>query len=105
MIVEILIILSTILPNYNIKYYNNYYKIPKYLNLGFNDKLKNKIRIAIYSGYITNGGRARITTILINYLIRIQLFDIYLFTKGKKLKNEYKISNLTNIINNIFFKF
>ena len=96
---------SSLLPNYNIEYKKNYFKIPNYLNLGFNSKLKNKIRIGICAGYLFNGGRARITAILINYLIRIKLFDIYLFTKGKQLKNDYTISNLTKriIINNILF--
>ena len=97
---------SSLIPNYNIEYNNNYFKIPNYLNLGFNGKIKNKIRIGICTGYLSNGGRARITAILINYLIRIKLFDIYLFTRGKKLKNDYRISNLTKriIINNNLLK-
>ena len=84
-IIIILVIYYRTTPNYNIKYINNIL-IPKYLNLGYNDKIKNKIRIAIYTGTLHGGGRAKITTILINYLINIEIFDIYLFTNEKKKK-------------------
>ena len=103
-IIIILVIYYRTTPNYNIKYINNIL-IPKYLNLGYNDKIKNKIRIAIYTGTLHGGGRAKITTILINYLINIEIFDVYLFTNEKKKSNEYKISNSTKRIiikNNLF---
>ena len=83
LIIPIVIIFYRITLNYIIKYINNFL-IPKYLDLGYNDKIKNKIRIAIYTGSINGGGRAKITTILINYLIKIEIFDIYLFTDDKK---------------------
>ena len=90
------------LPNNNIKFINNFI-ITKYLNLGYNDKINNKIRIAIYTDTLYGGGRARITTILINYLIKINLFDVYLLTNIEKHNNDYKISSNTKriIINNI----
>ena len=92
-----------LIPNYNIKYIHNFI-IPKYLNLGYNDKIKKKIRIAVYTGTLYGGGRAKITTILINHLIKIKIFEVYLFTSSKKHKNEYKISNKTKriIINDKF---
>lgn len=41
-----------------------------------------------------------------NYLEKIQLFDVYLFTKEKKQKNEYKIPINTKriILNNNLFQ-
>ena len=105
LIIIILIIFYIVIPNYDINYINNFI-IPKYLNLRYKDKIKNKIKIAVYTGTIYGGGRAKITSILINYLIKIKLFDVYLFTKENKHKNEYKISNNAKriIINNNLFK-
>ena len=40
---------------------------------------------------LKNGGRARLTSILINYLNKIKLFKIYLFTKVNKEDNEYLV--------------
>ena len=103
--IHIGIIFIRIIPNYNIKYINNIL-IPKYLNLGYSDKIKNKIRIAIYTSTINGGGRAKITTILLNYLIKIKIFDVYLFTDDKNKNNEYKISNKIKrkLINNNLFE-
>ena len=64
----------------------------------FNHKIKETIRIAIYTGTLYGGGRAKITAILINYLIKIKIFDIYLFTFSEKHENEYKIPNNTKRI-------
>ena len=104
LIIGLLIIFYRQIPNYNIEYINNFI-IPKYLNLG-NNKLNNKIKIAVYTGILNGGGRAKITSILINYLINVKIFDIYLFTSSKKHKNEYKISNKTKriIINDNLFE-
>ena len=94
-----------LIPNININYINNSI-IPKYLNLENNDKINNKIRVAIYTGTLYGGGRARITTILINYLVQLKIFDIYLFTYSQKHNNEFKLSNNTKriIINNNLFE-
>ena len=40
---------------------------------------------------MANGGRARLTSILINYYAKIKIFKIYLFTKVKKQDKEYLI--------------
>ena len=52
------------------------------------EDLKKKIRIVIY---IKNGGRARLTLILINDFYKFKISKLYLFTKIYKEKNEYKI--------------
>lgn len=65
----------------NQKYSNIQYK----LNLFFNNKIDNNLKIAVYSYCIKNGGRARMTTLLINYLNKINFFNIYLFTRKKKV--------------------
>ena len=44
---------------------------------------------------MNNGGRARITSILINYFYKIKIFDLYLFTKINKQDNEYLIPEET----------
>ena len=80
-----IIILSFINFYKNENYYINY-KIPKFLKI----KTKNKIKIGIYANYLTNGGRARITTILVNYFNKINIFDVYLYTLSNKSDNEYK---------------
>ena len=58
----------------------------------------NKIRIGVFSYYLRNGGRARITSLLLNYLYRINIFNLYLFAKdlGFEKESEYYIEN--NII-------
>ena len=58
-----------------------------------NGLLKNnvKIRFAIYIYCISNGGRERITTLLLNYLSKESIFDLYLFVQKTK-SIEYKIS-------------
>ena len=58
----------------------------------------NKIRIGVFSYYLRNGGRARITSLLLNYLYRIKIFNLYLFTTdlGFEKESEYYIES--NII-------
>ena len=46
---------------------NNYIKIENNLNMSFHTKISQKINIAIYGHSIQNGGRARITTFLIDF--------------------------------------
>ena len=72
---------------------NNYIKIQNELNLNFNNKIKYKIRIAIYAYTLKNGGRARVTSLLLNYFNKIKIFNLYLFTKKYKEDNEYLIPN------------
>ncbi len=65
-------------------------------NLKFSNKIEYnnffniKIKIGIYIVSLSNGGIERNTALLINYLSRIQIFEIYLFNNRKK-DNEYKI--------------
>jgi hypothetical protein len=72
---------------------NNYIKAQNELNLNFNNKIKYKIRIAIYAYTLKNGGRARVTSLLLNYFNKIKIFNLYLFTKKYKEDNEYLIPN------------
>lgn len=82
------------------KYLNENYKdSQKYLNQYFNNNLKKKIKLGIYAFGLKNGGRARITSILINNLYKIKIFEIILFTRLRKDKNEYIIpENLKRLV-------
>ena len=72
---------------------NNYKTIQNELNLNFVNNLYHKIKIAIYAYTMKNGGRARVTSLLINYFNKIKIFDLFLFTKRYKEDNEYLIPN------------
>ena len=84
----------------NLQFNENYFKIQNKLNLFFNNtKIKpNKIKIAIYAHCIKNGGRARMTTILIKYLNKINIFKIVLFTNLFIEDNEYELPKNTKRI-------
>ena len=77
----------------NTDFNDNYSKLNLNLNLTFhnNNKRKNKINIAIYSFSIKNGGRSRITALLLNYLYKINIFKIFLFTLKIIEEDEYII--------------
>lgn len=78
-----------------------YLNIKKKLNIHLYKDLKKKIRIGIYAYCIKNGGRARLTSILINNFYKFKIFKLYLFTKIDKEKNEYKIpDNVQRIVVN-----
>ena len=101
-----------------IKYYNNQFQFNKFiinrqreLNLTFPEKIQKKIRIGIYTLCMKNGGRARITAILINSLYKFQIFNIFLYTQKTKEKHEYSypkkvkrstinLYNITKILRN-----
>lgn len=68
------------------------------INMTFNNKLINKIKIGTFTYYLENGGRSRITTFLFNYLYKINIFNLYLFTIKIKDHNEYFIENKINRI-------
>ena len=51
----------------------NYLNIQNNLNLTFINKLNKKIAIAIYAFGIKNGGRARVTSLLLNYFVTIKI--------------------------------
>ena len=76
----------------------NYFYIKKkcfelnlFLNLKFQSLIKNKIRIGTYVYDLKNGGRARLTAMLLNYFCRINIFNIYLLINSKKY-GEYIIN-------------
>ena len=86
---------------YNLELKDNYLNINQKLNLTFKETIKNKIRIGIYAYTMKNGGRARITALLLNYLNKINIFRIYLFTVRMKQDNEYIFpNNIKRIIKN-----
>ena len=60
--------------NFNLKYST----ILKALDY---NSIKKKLRIAVYTPSISGGGRARMTSILINYLHKIKIFELYLNKK------------------------
>lgn len=89
--------------NKNILEIRNLYKI--------NTIFLKKIRIGIFCHCLHNGGRARITSLLVNYFYNLKIFDLYLFTRTFPQNNEYKIPycikrNVVKkeIINNILKK-
>ena len=87
--------------NFNRKYST----ILKTLNY---NSIKKKLRIAVYTLTIYGGGRARVTTLLLNYLHKIKIFKLYLFIISKQVKNEFIIPKDTtrvlvknNLVKNI----
>lgn len=104
-VILIIIKYNILINKINLKLNDNYLNIQKYLNMSFNKHLTNKIKIGIYGYSIKNGGRARMTAILINYIDKLKIFNIYLFTKVNKEQNEYKVPlniKRTKINNNLF---
>ena len=71
----------------------DYHQIQTQLNLNFTNNINNKIRIGIYTVSLADGGLQRITSILINYLDKLNIFKIYLFNRKDKEREEYKISD------------
>ena len=66
----------------------------EYNNKLINIKLKiniNKINIAIYANSIKNGGVERQTTLILNNFCKVRIFNLYLFTRKNKEKDEYII--------------
>ncbi len=81
----------------------NYLLIQKQFNLSFSNNLHRKIRIGIICYSIKNGGIERLVALLINYLYKVKIFNLYLITLIKET-NEYKIEgNISRIVirNNI----
>ena len=74
------------------------YYIENRFNLKLIGNIKNEINLGIVALGLKNGGRARITSLLINYLSNYKLFHIYLFSKKSKEKDEYKIPQNTKRI-------
>ena len=70
----------------------NYLLIQKQFNLSFSNNLHQKIRIGIICYSIKNGGIERLVTLLINYLYKVKIFNLYLITLIKET-NEYIIED------------
>ena len=66
--------------------------------MSYHYKIINKIKIGTFTYYLENGGRARITSLLLNYLYKIKIFNIFLFTIKSKDKQEYLINEKINRI-------
>ena len=82
----------------NINIYRNYLNelysnFQSEININFNNKINKKIRIAIYTIGLKDGGLQRFTSNFINYLNQIKLFEFYLFNQKEKEENEYKIAD------------
>ena len=96
-IIVILLIIQAIvkhkesLKKENLELNNNYIKTKNDLNLSFNDKLNKKIRIGIYTTGLSGAGLQRSTSLMVNNLYQIKIFDIILFTVNKHEENEYII--------------
>ena len=90
--------INIIFTNYKINFNQKYLTIFK--NLFKKKQANKKIRIGIYTIGIRNGGRARITAILLNHLHKIKYFNLYLLTLEDKKYNDYLIpSNTIRIVN------
>ena len=68
----------------------NYLLIQKQFNLSFPNNIRQKIRIGIICYSIKNGGIERLVALLINYLYKVKIFNLYLITLIKET-NEYTI--------------
>jgi hypothetical protein len=69
----------------------NYFEVQNDINFHFNSNINSKINIAFHCYSIKNGGRARLTSLILNHLFKIKIFRLYLFTQKYKEKNEYVI--------------
>ena len=89
---------------YNLNIHNNNKKIYySYIKYKVYERIKGKkifknIKLGIYIFSLSNGGRERLTSLLINYLYREKIFEIYLFTHTNRNPYEYEIpENVTRI--------
>lgn len=99
MIISSILKINKIIKKYHLVIYSNYLKIHHYLNIIDHHKILNKLKVGTYSIYLENGGRARVTSFLLNYLCHIKFFDLYLYTSKKKNNNEYLINeNIKRIL-------
>ena len=69
-----------------IKNINNKFKLNEYiinyqkeLSKTFHFKISKKIRVGIYTFCLKNGGRARLASMLINFLYKVKLFSLSYF--------------------------
>jgi hypothetical protein len=76
----------------------------KYINNLWNEIIifrtnKIKIKIAIFSYSVKNGGVERQTSLMLHYFNKVKIFDLFLFTLKHKEENEYKVDeNIKRIV-------
>ena len=85
-VIKFLVKKSKIIKNLNLLKNNNESMLT-------NKKYNKKINFGIYSFSLRNGGIERLTALLLNYLSKEKIFNIYLLTKLKKSIEEYSIDN------------
>lgn len=61
------------------------------LNISLENIIFKRIKIGIYTYNLKNGGIQRISSLLLNYLYKPKLFNLYLFSQNNKEDNEYII--------------
>ena len=71
----------------------NYSKFQKSLNITLYNEIINKIRIGIFTHSLRNGGIQRMSALLINYLYKSNIFNLYLFSQKNKQSDEFFIPN------------
>ena len=76
---------------YNYIYNNSLYNY-NYKYLKFKNKIK-RIKIGIVVSSLKNGGTERQTSLILYYFSKIKIFDLFLFTKKRKEKDEYIVDN------------
>ena len=67
--------------NYNLELNKHYLKIQKDIGLKFNKKLKNKIKIGIYTNSLKNGGLQKLTSLIIKYFLKEKIYKLFIYTK------------------------
>ena len=98
-LIIILRLYSISIERYKLLLNKNFNENKNKFNLKFDKNINKRINIAIYAFGIKNGGRARSTSLLINNFDELKIFNLFLFTKREKEKEEYKLpTNLKRII-------
>ena len=69
--------------------YKNYFWFYKI----YYENKNNKITIAIFANSLKNGGAERQTSLLFYYFNKLKIFNLFLFTKKEKEKNEYIVDD------------
>ena len=70
-----------------------YFKFQKSLNITLYNEIINKIRVGIFTHSLRNGGIQRMSALLINYLYKSNIFNLYLFSQKNKQSDEFLIPN------------
>lgn len=84
-------IIKEYINNQQFKLKSNFFKVQTYLNIQFDNKLNNKIRIGLFTHGLKYGGIQRMSALLLNYFDKTKIFNLFLFSQKNKEKNEYLI--------------